>query len=57
LRNLGWTVPPASFEAFMSDDNAPWYLWRGVEPHDFEDLLAARLACPPVPPFLRASDE
>jgi hypothetical protein len=56
LRHLGWSVPPASFDAFMDDDNAPWYLWRGDEPQDFEELLAARLACPPVPPFMRTDE-
>lgn len=57
LRAIGWPVQPAAYAAFMDDDNAPWDLWQGDEEQDFEELLRARLTCPPIPPFLRTSGE
>jgi len=51
-------VPP--LEEFLDDQYIPWYLldqyiWasdRGPVDVDFDELLATRLACPPVPAFL-----
>jgi len=59
-RGIETRVPPMS--DFVDTQTVPWYLlqqyyWANPEQPfagDFDMLLAARLACPPTPPFLAA---
>lgn len=59
VRGIDVRLPP--FEEFLRQDSVPWYLlqqymWTtsGGLVDDFDVLLEARLACPPVPAYLAA---
>lgn len=58
LEARGYEVTVLPFNFFIDRDNAAWFLlanrdWT-QERYDFDDVLAARQACPPVPPYLAA---
>jgi len=62
LAERGMNVPVASPGDFLDQHAAPWYLLDGYAESqaarglglDFDTLLEARLACPPVPAYLAA---
>jgi hypothetical protein len=62
LADRGMNVPVASPGDFLDVHKAPWYLLDGYAESqadrglgvDFDTLLGARLACPPMPAFLAA---
>jgi hypothetical protein len=62
LAKRGMNAPVASRAGFLDEQTAPWYLLnvyassqqeRGIG-LDFDTLLTARLACPPMPAYLAA---
>jgi hypothetical protein len=58
LEAHGYEVTVRPYSSFVDRDSIAWFLLSDrdwvQEQYDFDDVLAARLACPPVPPFLAA---
>ena len=54
LASHGLDIPAPSYRELMDEDMYPWYLLDMVGDLAFEKRLGIRLACEPIPAFLRA---